>query len=75
MAPVELRRRQSARVTGTFLGKFKSGEMPADEVRGLFMRGAEAAPNLALLDATRASAPPHYIETCARITKGERMAC
>ncbi len=38
MAPAEFLRQQT-RVTGTFLGKFKSGELALDEVRQLFMRG------------------------------------
>jgi len=71
MAPAELLRRQAARVTKTFLGKFKSGEIAPDEARRLLLAGVEAAPQLALLDATSAPARPHHIEDCAKIVKGD----
>ncbi len=71
MSPAELLRRQAARVTGTFLGKFKSGELTPHEARELLSAGAAAAPQLALLDATQAPATVPHIEECARITKGD----
>jgi replicative DNA helicase len=71
IAPAELLRRQAARTTKTFLGKFKSGEMAPDEARRLLTAGLEAAPQLALLDATHAPATPAHIEECARITQGD----
>jgi replicative DNA helicase len=56
MAPLELLRRHTARVTGTFLGKFKTGELTGEAVRDLARKAAEAAPLLALLDATETPA-------------------
>jgi replicative DNA helicase len=53
MSPLELVRRTASRVTGTFLGKFKSGELTAPEVVSQVQRAAAACPDLALLDATR----------------------
>ena len=71
MAPAELLRRQAARITSTYLGRFKSGEMPPTEVRGLLLRGIAAAPQFALLDATREPASPVFIRDCAAIIKGD----
>lgn len=52
MPPLELLRRHTARVTGTFLGKFKTGEMPASEIARQASRAAAEAPWLGLLDGT-----------------------
>jgi replicative DNA helicase len=57
MAPLELLRRIAARVTGTFLGKFKSGELSPDTMKPLVRRAVAACPNLAILDATRGYVP------------------
>ncbi len=65
MGALELLRRVTARITGTYLGRLKSGELePADAVR-LVRQGAAAAPALALADATRAWASPTWIRDAA----------
>jgi replicative DNA helicase len=61
MGLLELFRRHTARVTGTFLRKLKSGELlPEDSLR-LAREAAEAAPFLTLVDATRAYASPAWL--------------
>lgn len=59
--PVELLRRHTARVTGTFLGKFKDGSMTPTAIIELARKAAATAPFLGLLDATNAPAPPSAI--------------
>jgi replicative DNA helicase len=71
MAALELLRRHTARVTETYLGKFKSGEMPPAQSLALVRRAITAAPQMAILDATRAPATPTFIRDCAAITRGE----
>jgi replicative DNA helicase len=71
MAPLELLRRLTARVTETYLGRLKSGEMrPADSL-ALARRAIEAAPLLHIVDATQAYASPVYLREVARIAKGD----
>ncbi len=71
MAPGELLRRHAARETGTFLGKFKTGELAPDVAHSLALRAIERAPGLCFLDATRAPAPRAHLAQCAQIVKGE----
>lgn len=71
MAPAELLRRHTARATGTYLGRLKSGEMSGDDAEALARRAIEAAPGLAFVDATRAAAHPEYLQECARIVRGD----
>lgn len=61
MAPLELLRRTAARCTGTFLGKFKSGELNPEESLAYARRAAAAAPDLRIVDATRAHAAPSWL--------------
>ena len=71
MAPLELLRRLTARATKTFLGRLKSGELrPVDSLL-LARRGAASAPQLAMVDGTRAYASPMYLRECAHIVRGE----
>lgn len=58
MPPVELLRRIAARVTGEFLGRFKTGEQSPDTARRLFTEAASAAPLVCILDATCAPVRP-----------------
>ncbi len=71
MAPAELLRRHTARVTSTYLGRLKSGEMNGADVEALALRACEAAPDLAFADATRAPATPRYLLDAARAVQGE----
>lgn len=69
MAPLELLRRQTARVTGTYLNRFKTGEMSPDECVALARRGAAASPYLGLIDATRAGADLSYLRECVDVIR------
>lgn len=71
MAPVELIRRLAARVTTTFLGRFKSGEMTAKEVLDKAQEAAKAAPLLRILDATTAYPSPDYLFDVAEAVQGD----
>ncbi|MCX6344904.1 MAG: AAA family ATPase [Armatimonadetes bacterium] len=57
MTPLELLRRIAARVTGTFLGKFKSGELTPEQSKEHVCRAIVACQNVAILDLTRGYAP------------------
>jgi replicative DNA helicase len=71
MSPLELFRRHTARATGTYLGRLKSGEFePAYSVT-LAQRAASAAPKLAFGDATHAWAAPDWLQDSADVVKGD----
>lgn len=74
MAPLELLRRHTARVTKTYLGRLKSGEIAPRESLELARRGALAAPHLALVDATRAGADTHFVKGCVDIVRSRVQA-
>jgi len=57
MTPLELFRRITARVTGTYLGRLKSGELAPDQARTLARQAVAACPNLVVLDCTRGHIP------------------
>lgn len=71
MSAAELFRRHMARVSGDYLNRFKSGEMPPAEVRRKAEEAAAAAPELAIMDATRAPANPLHLRTVAEAVKGD----
>ncbi len=71
MAPLELLRRLIARVTGTYLGRLRSGELSVPEAMSLARRAIAAAPNLAFADATRWSADPAWLLDAAMAVRGE----
>lgn len=71
MGTLELFRRITARVTGTFLGKLKSGELMPSQSVAYARQAAAACPQLVLLDATRAYASPSYIYDVATLTRGD----
>ena len=62
MGPLELLRRITARVTNTYLGRLKSGELTAAASLELATRAAAACPRLAFMDATRAHVAPWAID-------------
>jgi replicative DNA helicase len=72
MGLLELLRRHTARVTGTYLGRLKSGELHPKEAERLVQLGVEAAPHLVLADATQAYADPDWIRDAAEATRGDR---
>jgi replicative DNA helicase len=71
MAPLELLRRITARVTSTFLGRLKSGELTPEESLALARRGVAAAANVTLLDATPAPARPKWLQNAAWGVRGK----
>lgn len=58
MAPVELLRRLTARITGTYLGRLKSGELSGAKVEEMARLAINAVPDLFILDVTRGTATP-----------------
>lgn len=62
MSLIELLRRHVARVTQTYLGRLRTGELPPDAVARLARHAAASAPNLYLADATHGWAPPTLLE-------------
>lgn len=73
MAPVELLRRHTARVTSTYLNRLKSGEMSGADAEKLALEAIEAAPDLAFMDATRDPANVQSIVDNALIVKGAAL--
>lgn len=71
MAPLELLRRHTARVTRTFLGRLKNGELSPTDSLQLARRACAEAPLLAMCDATRSYAPPRWMRDAALATKGD----
>jgi replicative DNA helicase len=71
MGPLELLRRHTARVTGTYLGRFKSGELPPAESVALARRAVAAAPRLVIADTTQAFATPTWLREACRLARGE----
>jgi len=70
MGRLELFRRITARVTGTYLGRLKSGEFDPVTSTSLARNAALASPDFALADATRVFAEPNWIQTAAEIVRG-----
>jgi replicative DNA helicase len=71
MSPVELLRRHTARTTGTYLGRLKSGELSPDAVRALVVQALQTAPGLVFGDATECFATPKWLEDAARTVRGD----
>lgn len=71
MSPLELLRRLTARSTGTYLGRLKSGELRPQDSVALARQAAEAIPLLALADATQAYASPLWLRDAALAARGE----
>lgn len=71
MAPLELFRRHMARVSGTFLGRLKSGELVPGQALSLARQAVAAAPDLALADATCVFAAPAWLRAAAEATRGD----
>jgi replicative DNA helicase len=69
MAPLELLRRITARITNTYLGKFKTGELHPKEAARLVRQAAKAAPDMAIMDATQGYASPADILSAAEATR------
>ncbi len=65
MRSLELLRRLTARVTSTFLDRFKSGEMTPAQSLGLVREAVQTATHLGILDATEAPASAQQITNLA----------
>lgn len=72
MAPLELLRRIVARETGTFLGRLRDHEMGPAASLALAQRGIAAAPDVAILDATRDFVAADKLEEVAAVVKADR---
>jgi replicative DNA helicase len=68
ISPLDLLRRHAARVTGTFLGKFRSGEISPSEWLALMRRTVATMPALAILDGTRGPVTIDDIREAAEAT-------
>ena len=73
MSPLELFRRIAARVTQTFLGRFKTGELTPEASLAMARRAAAAVPELAIADGTQAFASPEWLRAAARAVRGSRQ--
>lgn len=69
MPPIELLRRIAARVTGEYLGRFKTGEHTPEKAAELYQRAALATPMLAILDATAASVDAGELPDFAEVAR------
>lgn len=74
MGPLELLRRITARVTNTYLGRFKTGELPPEKAANLVGQAIAATPNLIILDATQKIATASLIMRAAREIKRQTEA-
>lgn len=70
MSPLELLRRTAARVTSTFLGRFKTGELSPQASMDLARRAVAASPDLWLMDATGCYPERNDIWTAALAARG-----
>lgn len=71
MSARELFRRTTARVTSTFLGRLKSGELRPDESLALARRAAADCKQLTLADASLSPASPSWLRRVAEGVRGE----
>jgi replicative DNA helicase len=71
MSPVELLRRLTARVTDTYLGRLRSGELSPTTVVSYARQAAAASPDLYVADGTMAFADPMWIRQAALVARGE----
>jgi replicative DNA helicase len=79
MPKLELLRRLTARATGIYLGRLKSGELRPEEMMAAFDRMVAACPSLVLADATHlaesmvdaAFRPTAWLREAAEVTRGD----
>lgn len=72
MSPLELLRRLTARLTSTFLGRLKSGELPPAASLALARRAAQECPDLTLVDGSQAFASPEWLREMAEFCRGDQ---
>jgi replicative DNA helicase len=71
MRPVELLRRLTARITGTYLGRLKSGELAPEDAVAKAREAIAAAPHLGIADACDVYATPDWLREAAYAVRGE----
>lgn len=71
MAPLELLRRITARVSGVYLGRLKSGELTPSQSLDLVRKAVKQSPDLTFIDGTQAFASPEWLHEIAEIYRGE----
>jgi replicative DNA helicase len=71
MGRLELLYRITARLTGTFLGRLKSGEYAPAAGLALIRQAIERAPTVSIADATQEYADPTWIRAAARGVQGD----
>lgn len=69
MAPLELVRRVVARVSGEYLGRFKSGEFTPEQSLAYARAALSKVPQLAFADATHAWASPEWLRDHAEAVR------
>jgi replicative DNA helicase len=74
MPMIELARRITARLSQTYLGRFKSGEMPASQASALAKKAFDQCPGLHLMDATSGPARLDFIEKSASLIMERQQA-
>jgi len=74
ISPLDLLRRHAARVTGTFLGKFRSGEISPTEWLTLMRRTVATMPQVAILDGTLGPVTIDDIREAAEATAARSSA-
>lgn len=70
MSPLELLRRHTARATTTHIRRLKSGELTPELAHTLALQAVQAAPQLAIVDATQESVRPEWLRQAADIVRG-----
>jgi replicative DNA helicase len=70
MGAQALLRRVAARTTGTFLGRFRTGELPPAEAIALARHAAEAVPDLHIRGATVKRTTPEWIRDALPLVQG-----
>lgn len=71
MSALELFRRLTARASGCYLGRLKSGELEPAKAMFYAHQAAEAYPLLAICDATQSPATPRYLQETAELVRGD----
>ena len=69
MTPLELLRRLTARVSGVYLGRLKSGELTPSQSLALAKKAIQASPDLIFIDGTQAFASPEWLREIAELCR------
>ncbi|HEX2949147.1 MAG TPA: DnaB-like helicase C-terminal domain-containing protein [Armatimonadota bacterium] len=69
MTPLELLRRLTARASGVYLGRLKSGELTPAQSLDLAKKAIAASPDLIFIDGTQSFASPEWIREVAEVCR------